>query len=206
MNSLPKAVARLEDSDFGATLSLLSQTQAELDASRAQIESLKQRIQELETLSTTDPLTGLKNRYGFEEGFVRELDRVKRGKSTGGVLVMIDLDSFKAINDTYGHQAGDACLKLVGHVLANEIRSMDVAARLGGDEFVLLLAETTPELLLTRVQNIAWKLNHLNLIWDGVEISLHASVGMKPYQKDDKAADIFAEADRNMYQNKKRSS
>ena len=189
---------------LGATVTMLNQTQAELEASRIQIEQLKFQLAELEMVATTDLLTGLKNRRGFEDAFARELDRTRRGKSIGGVLVVIDLDSFKAINDTYGHQAGDECLKLVAHILAQEIRVMDTASRLGGDEFVLLMSDSTPELLLTRVQNIAWKLNHLNLTWGDKNIAIHASVGMKPYLKGDTAEAIFAEADKSMYLDKKR--
>lgn len=195
-----KAVERV----LGATVTMLNQTQAELEASRIQIEQLKFQLAELEMVATTDLLTGLKNRRGFEDNFARELDRTRRGKSIGGVLVVIDLDSFKAINDTYGHQAGDECLKLVAQILAQEIRVMDTASRLGGDEFVLLMTDSTPELLLTRVQNIAWKLNHLNLTWGDKSIAIHASVGMKPYMKGDTAEAIFAEADKSMYIDKKR--
>lgn len=188
---------------LGATVAILNQTQSDLEASRKQITALKEQICELEKLATTDLLTGIKNRLGFEQAFCCDMDRVKRGKSIGGVLVVIDLDSFKAINDTYGHQAGDACLKLVGGLLAKEIRPMDTAARLGGDEFVLILTEATPDILLTRVQNIAWKLNHLILRWNDQNIDIHASVGMKPYRKGDTPEAIFAEADRSMYCNKK---
>lgn len=190
---------------LGATVAILNQTQSELEASRKQIALLKAQVHELEALATSDVLTGIKNRYGFEQAFFCEMDRTKRGKSIGGVLVVIDLDSFKAINDTYGHQAGDACLKLVGGLLAKEIRPMDTAARLGGDEFVLILTEATPDILLTRVQNIAWKLNHLVLSWNGTNIDIHASVGMKPYRKGDTPEAIFAEADRSMYCDKKRT-
>ena len=189
---------------LGATVAILNQTQSDLEASRKQIALLKAQLHELERLVTTDVLTNLKNRRGFEQVFLCEMDRIKRGKSIGGVLVIIDLDSFKAINDTYGHQAGDACLKLVGDLLAEEIRPMDTAARLGGDEFVLVLTEATPDILLTRVQNIAWKLNHLTLVWNGIPIDIHASVGMKPYRKGDTPEAIFAEADRSMYCDKKR--
>lgn len=195
-----KAVERV----LSATVTMLNQTQAELEASRIQIEQLKFKLAELEMVSTTDLLTGLKNRRGFEDNFARELDKTRRGKSIGGVLVVIDLDSFKAINDTYGHQAGDECLKLVAKILSQEIRVMDTASRLGGDEFVLLMTDSTQELLLTRVQNIAWKLNHLTLTWGNQNIAIHASVGMKPYLKGDTAEAIFAEADQSMYIDKKR--
>ena len=190
---------------LGTTVAILNQTQVDLDNSKKQIEVLKKQLQELEHVATTDLLTGLKNRRGFDAAFAAELDRTRRTKSIGGVLVVIDLDSFKAINDTYGHQAGDECLKIVAQTLAAEVREMDTAARLGGDEFVLLLTDTTPELLLTRVQNIAWKLNHLSLVWEDDTIAINASVGMKPYGRNDKAADIFSGADKDMYADKKRA-
>lgn len=214
-HKLPKSLVNMKFSEhspsynavertLGTTVALLNQTQAELEASRIQIEMLKEQLRELELVATTDLLTGLKNRRGFEDNFARELDRTRRGKSVGGVLVVIDLDSFKAINDTYGHQAGDACLKLVADVLREEIRAMDSASRLGGDEFVLLMTDTTQELLLTRVQNIAWRLNHLSLDWQGIAIAINASVGMRPYRAGDTAEVVFAEADQHMYQDKKR--
>ncbi len=214
-NKMPESLARLNMAEgtssykavervLGTTVAMLNQAQSELEASRIQIEQLKHQLSELELVATTDLLTGLKNRRGFEDNFSRELDRTRRGKSIGGVLVVIDLDSFKAINDTYGHQAGDACLQLVAKVLSHEIRVMDTAARLGGDEFVLLMTDSTQELLLTRVQNIAWKLNHLNLSWNNFNIAINASVGMKPYYKGDTAEAIFAEADQSMYIDKKR--
>jgi diguanylate cyclase (GGDEF)-like protein len=193
------------DSSVTSTMLVLNQTRAELEESKNQIEILKAKLKELEKVATTDLLTGLKNRRGFEDHFARELDRTSRGKSVGGILVVIDLDSFKAINDTYGHQAGDACLQLVAATLAHEIRTMDTASRLGGDEFVLLMTDATKEILLTRVQNIAWKLNHLVLMWNNQPISINASVGIRPYSKGDSAETIFAEADESMYLNKKRS-
>jgi diguanylate cyclase (GGDEF)-like protein len=189
---------------LGTTVAILNQTQAELEQSKKEIAALKKEMAALERVATTDVLTGLKNRRGFEDAFARELSRTRRGKSVGGVLVVIDLDSFKAINDTYGHQAGDACLRLVSKALTEEVRDMDTAARLGGDEFVLILTDTTPELLLTRVQNIAWRLNHLCLDWEEYRIAINASVGMRPYKKGDNAAAVFAAADNNMYANKKR--
>lgn len=214
VNTMPDSLAAMNMKDatsqrateraLETTVAMLNQAQAELEANRVQIELLKSQLFELETVATTDLLTGLKNRRGFEDNFARELDRTRRGKSIGGVLVVIDLDSFKAVNDSYGHLAGDACLKQVAAVLLEEIRVMDTASRLGGDEFVLLMTDSTQELLLTRVQNIAWKLNHLILAWGDINITISASVGMKPYHKDDTAEAIFAEADQSMYMDKKR--
>lgn len=190
---------------LGAAMALLGQAQGELDQQRKQIEALRQKVAQLEDAATTDLLTGLKNRRGFEQAFEGELDRVRRGKSIGGVLLLIDMDNFKAINDTFGHAAGDACLRLVGQLLGHEVRAMDTAARLGGDEFVILMTDTTAEVLLSRIQGLIWKLNNLSLVWDGTEIRIGASVGMKPYDKSHTAEEIFSGADKDMYTNKRKS-
>jgi diguanylate cyclase (GGDEF)-like protein len=190
---------------YGSAIALLNQTQTELDIAKREVSALREQVAMLEKLATTDALTGLKNLRGFNESMYSEMDRVRRKKSIGGVIVMIDLNGFKAINDTYGHQAGDMCLKLVGQTLYHDLRKMDCAARLGGDEFAILLTDTTAEMVAGRVQYIVSRLNNLSLIWEGQEIFIHASVGMKPYQHNDQAADIMAAADQAMYADKRRS-
>jgi diguanylate cyclase (GGDEF)-like protein len=191
----PKGVNKI----LSTAMALLSQAQRELDQKHKQITELKEQISYLEEISTTDTLTGMKNRRGFEQAFNAELDRVRRGRSAGGVLLMIDMNNFKGINDKYGHQAGDACLKLVGHALKQEIRASDTAARLGGDEFVILMTDTTKELLLNRVQSMILRMNNLSLIWDNAEIAVSASIGMKSYDETHSAAEIFSCADQDMY-------
>lgn len=155
------------------------------------LSTLERKLAELENLLVTDPLTGLKNRKGFAEGFTRELGRSRRFQSHGGLLVVIDLDNFAQIKTTYGHLAGQACLRLVGKTLAHEIRQADVAARFEGDEFVLLLADAKRDEALSRVQTLAWHLNNLSLVWNGEEIPICASVGVKPYSIGDRAETIF---------------
>ncbi len=150
---------------MSATLNLLKQSRHMIEQSREHIAIQNQRIQELERLSTTDELTKITNRRGFMENFNRELDRVNRDKSQGGLLIMIDLDNFKMINDSYSHQAGDAALKMVAHTLTNDIRAMDIAGRLGGDEFVLLFVNTARKEALERAQGLIKKLNNLSFIW-----------------------------------------
>ncbi len=90
--------------------------------------------------ATTDPLTGLLNRAAFRDRAVAEITRAER---TGRplALAMLDLDRFKAFNDTFGHQAGDAALAALAGAVARTIRGIDVAARYGGEEFVLLFVE-----------------------------------------------------------------
>lgn len=161
------------------------------------------RIQELERLSMTDELTGIMNRRGFLKTFNRELDRVNRGQSEGGLLIMIDLDNFKAINDNHGHAAGDMALKVVASTLANDIRLMDIVARMGGDEFVISFANTNRKAALERAQFLIKKLNNLSFVWQGDEVDVRASLGLREYKKGCKANKIFSDADKNMYENKK---
>jgi len=156
----------------------------------------------LQSLLTTDELTLINNRRGFLDFFEHEIDRVHRDLSKGGLLIMIDLDNFKSINDTYGHQAGDEALRLVANTLQDYIRKMDCAARLGGDEFVILMANADKALLLDRAQKLAQKLNRLVLKHHGNRISIKASIGMKTYAKGDSMQSILGGADKAMYDNK----
>lgn len=181
-------------------LAHLKHAHKQLTEAEARLAAQQNRIALLEYLATTDDLTGLKNRRGFYEGFTRELECCERGISKGGLIVMIDLDNFKAVNDTFGHQAGDAVLKLVGKTLANEIRKMDIAARLGGDEFVLLLSNTTQA--ATRAQTIGWHLNNLSLAWEGDIIPVRASVGLKSFGAGDTAETVLRAADGTLYETK----
>jgi len=98
---------------------------------------------ELQRLSTTDGLTGIANRRFFDQLSVREWRRCER-MNKPMALVMVDVDHFKKFNDTYGHQAGDECLKSVAAQVARAApRATDLAARYGGEEFVLVLGQTT---------------------------------------------------------------
>lgn len=187
---------------MSATLALLKQAHNMIEQAEDTIFAQEKRIRQLEKVATTDELTSMLNRRGFYDAFTGELDRCSRGLVNGGLLVLIDLDNFKMINDTYGHLAGDAALRLVGRTLKNEIRAMDCAARLGGDEFVLLLSHTTKRDAAARAQNIGWKLNNLSLAWYGEEIPVRASLGLKDFGAGDKADMIFNAADAGLYEQK----
>lgn len=183
----------------GTALKALEKTQKALVEAEATVESYKERVASLEELATRDELTGVYNRRGFTQGFIREMDRVERGQSAGGLLIMIDLDNFKMINDTYGHYAGDEALKLIGRTLEKETRRMDMAARLGGDEFVLLFANADKNASLDRAQKLALKLNSLYLRWQGELIPVRASIGLKSFKAGDSVEGVIAAADATMY-------
>jgi diguanylate cyclase (GGDEF)-like protein len=99
-------------------------------------------LKQLEVAAATDEKTGLFNAIGWRDLASRELARAQRSQSTCGVL-MVDLDHFKRVNDTYGHLAGDSVLKAVGDLLRAEVRDYDVVGRFGGEEFAVLLPDIT---------------------------------------------------------------
>lgn len=187
---------------LSATMTILNHTHAELERTQEKLSDLELRVSHLETLASTDEMTGLKNRRGFDDAFAQELDRTNRGLSGGGVMVLLDLDNFKMINDTYSHLAGDACLKLVSRTIEGQVRVIDTAARLGGDEFIIMLTDTCKEQVLERIQTLIKQLNNMSLIWQGVEIPLRASIGIKEYGQGETSDDIYRAADNAMYRNK----
>ncbi len=118
------------------------------------LESFKSRLVLEQQLARTDPLTGVPNRRAFLEAAQMELERARRhGRPL--TVVYLDADDFKAVNDHFGHEGGDALLAMIGATLRSATRSVDTVARLGGDEFGLLLPETdgpTAEALVARLR------------------------------------------------------
>ena len=114
----------------------------------------KLRLQEtLQHQSIRDPLTGLFNRRHLEETLATELHKAQRQSHRLGLL-MVDLDHFKAVNDTHGHEAGDAVLKEMGNIFLRHIRSSDIACRFGGEEFTILLPDASLETVRKRAEQI----------------------------------------------------
>jgi diguanylate cyclase (GGDEF)-like protein len=113
-------------------------------ALEAEIEERERLTRELERLATVDELTGLFGRRHFMTLAERELARLDR-TGTSLVAMMLDIDRFKAVNDTHGHAAGDAVLRAFGAVLRRELRQVDIAGRVGGEEFAVLLPDTPPD-------------------------------------------------------------
>lgn len=180
-------------------LDMLRDAHNALEEANRHITTQRSRIEHLENIATTDELTTLVNRRGFSEAFDRELDRTNRGQTKGGLLLMIDLDNFKVINDTYGHAAGDAALRLVADTLKTTVRRMDIAARLGGDEFVILFSNAEVMGAVDRAQQLAMRLNSLTLRWQGEKIPVRASIGMRAYAAGDTVETVLHGADCAMY-------
>ena len=168
------------------------------------LDHLDTTILSLEGLSGTDHLTGLPNR---REGEVRLAEDHARAKRGGAILTVAvgDVDNFKAINDTHGHQAGDVCLRHVAQVIRRNVREGDWLARWGGDEFVLSLWDAsvfaTPEAVLGRISR-GLKESPVRLPL-GEELLLSISVGASRYAGEDDIRELLAKADAAMYEAKR---
>ena len=155
-----------------ATLS--QQTGAELgqDQLTRKISDLRGLQAELERQAFHDPLTGLANRLLF----MNRVDFVLRRRTGNAAVIYVDLDNFKPINDTYGHESGDAVLKAAGERLLAALRPSDTAARLGGDEFAVLLVDIAEEHIGVVADRIVAKLTQ-PVEFDGRELEVGASLG-----------------------------
>jgi diguanylate cyclase (GGDEF)-like protein len=168
------------------------------------LDHLDSTIRSLEGLSGTDHLTGLPNRREGEERLAADLARAKRG---GAILTVAvgDVNNFKSINDTHGHQAGDVCLRHVARVIRRNIREGDWLARWGGDEFIMSLWDAsvfaTPEAVLGRISR-GLKESPVRLPL-GEELVLSISVGARRYAGEDDIRELLAKADAAMYEAKR---
>ncbi len=178
--------------------------QRKLDAAEALLADQDAYIRQLERQAATDILTGLMNRRGIEKFFTVEQQRILRGQSPGALFVLIDFDRFKAINDTYGHPAGDACLQAAAEKLQDGVRILDGAGRLGGDEFVLILTQIGPAGVDIMLQKIGRLLQGLSADWQGRTIDFAASFGAVPVTAQSTYADVYRQADAALYAHKQR--
>jgi diguanylate cyclase (GGDEF)-like protein len=161
---------------------------------------LAETLEALRRLATRDELTGLLNRREYDRVLNEEEDRAERFGNTLA-LVILDLDHFKAINDTHGHSAGDAVLREVARRLAGTIRTVDRAARIGGEEFALVLVQTDRRSALEVARRaIGLVANEPIKAGPGISIAVTASAGVAEFPSDAKSAGaLFAAADKALY-------
>ena len=184
---------------------VMSSMQAQLEETNKELEK---RNEELQRLSSLDGLTGIANRRRFDEFLDIEWRRASReGKATEISLILIDIDFFKLFNDTYGHQAGDECLKSVAGALAGSLhRATDLAARYGGEEFVVVLVDTPAEGALVVANNIRDAVKELALVHKASEVaeSVTVSMGVATLVTEDGSSqeNLIANADAALYQAK----
>jgi two-component system cell cycle response regulator len=132
---------------------------------------------EMEYLATHDSLTGLWNRLVWKKLLAAEFERAYRNVSSVAIL-MIDLDHFKSVNDTYGHSAGDALLNKVGDVLQSLVRAYDHVGRYGGEEFIILAQELSRDAALDYAERIRSTLAQTAVMHEGSAISVTVSIGV----------------------------
>ena len=151
--------------------------------------------QQLRERALKDPLTGLPNRDVVENSIELALRAIARGAAPA-VLCFLDLDNFKAVNDTCGHEAGDALLKRFSRVLSGRSRATDAVGRIGGDEFVALLNGCALGDAVNYVEQLRDKLRRLDFNWHGRRFDVGLSAGLTPVtQKTRSVASALREAD-----------
>jgi diguanylate cyclase (GGDEF)-like protein len=166
-------------------------------------EAMQQQNRVLETLSVTDSLTGLYNRSKLDAILNDQLARFRRTQREF-TLLMMDIDHFKTLNDTYGHLTGDEVLAAVAQILVQSIRSIDYAARYGGDEFIIILVETSAAQALTTAERICNQVEGMVYNIDGSSIAVTVSIGIVQCQPEDQTPTaVLARADLALYEAKR---
>lgn len=170
------------------------------------LEELSLVNKKLKAISITDALTGLHNRYYFNEQWAKEYKRAHRDRTYLSVI-FLDIDHFKKINDQYGHPAGDVCLKQVANCIAHHAaREFDTVCRYGGEEFTIILPNTAKEGALEVAENIRSSIETLHLTWGNKPIHITASLGVScnlPIYSDEKSQqNMINQADQALYQAK----
>jgi diguanylate cyclase (GGDEF)-like protein len=163
------------------------------------------RLEGVFSAALSDPLTGLMSRMTYERRLLEEWNRSARTTTSIGVVI-VDLNDFKEINDTYGHVVGDQVLMEVGRKLETSMRSYDVVARFGGDEFVALCLGCAPEEIAIPVARLLDSLAEISISFDKKTIRVSASIGAAVRHGDfteSHAEDLFIAADNCLYEAKK---
>jgi diguanylate cyclase (GGDEF)-like protein len=162
-------------------------------------DSNRRLLQELQHMSRRDPLTGVLNRRSLDEALGREIARARRHGHALSVMIL-DLDHFKQVNDTYGHPGGDEVLRAFARVVGSRLREEDVLYRYGGEEFLAVLPETDPQGALAAAERVVAAVAETPVPVAGTRLRVTVSVGvaaLSPSVAD--AAELVARADEALY-------
>lgn len=159
-----------------------------------QLAGLQQRVDELSRLVSHDPLTGLFNYRHFSETLPTVLERTRRSLRPS-CLIMVDLDHFKVINDTWGHEVGNIALRQAACLLREQVRKVDVICRYGGEEFIVILPDTNLRQAVDVAQRIRHAIEQTPVVFPAGEFSFTASMGVDVYRAQDSvSAETFIDA------------
>lgn len=169
---------------------------------RAMTASLSARSETLEHAALTDPLTGMQNRRYFDDALREYLEEFGKIDRPVGLLIL-DLDHFKQVNDTHGHDVGDLVLREVSNCLQEFTRYHDVVARLGGEEFAIVAPNMDTDMLAKLAERIRKAIASLTVTNGNVRLRVTASAGLAVWDGREDADDLFRRADRMLYQAKR---
>ncbi len=169
---------------------------------RAMTESLSARSETLEHAALTDGLTGMQNRRYFDDALREYLGEFRRiGKPVG--LLLLDLDHFKTVNDTHGHDVGDEVLRVVAGCLREFTRYHDVVARLGGEEFAVVAPNMDTDMLIKLAERIRKAIAALTVTTGNIRLRVTTSVGIAIWDGKETAEQFYRRADRMLYEAKR---
>lgn len=172
-----------------------------LERLAAERDALAARLAAAEELADRDALAPVFNRRAFLRELHRTMSEVERYKTPAAVLY-IDLDGFKALNDGYGHSAGDAVLRHVALLLLDSVRESDVVGRLGGDEFGVILNRANAAEAAAKAQVLSDRINSSAIVFAGVPHHVRASIGAHAIAMAEDPETAIARADEAMYADK----
>lgn len=189
-----------EDRVFTVKIHQYEQDETYYVISLTDITQIKQKSNLLEYQANHDALTGLYNRQKFNDIFTKEIRRSRRYGNFLSVI-LFDIDNFKVINDTYGHDAGDDVLKKIAEIISINLRQTDSLVRWGGEEFIVLLPETD----LETASNVAQKLleSLAVLTFDFMQKNITASFGVATLNETDTEVSLINRADEALYEAKR---
>jgi diguanylate cyclase len=184
------------------------QSRDSLTDAQRQVEIAEQRIRQLEAELVQvsekvreDQLTGTLNRRGLDEVFEREIAiRQRNGRPL--TIALLDIDNFKALNDTYGHQAGDEALRHLARLIRQTIRPTDSVARFGGEEFLIMLPDSSLEESAEVIKRLQRSLTKHFFLHDNQKLLITFSAGVTSHAPNESQADVIARADKALYQAK----
>ena len=185
------------------SLALETYHYAEVSSLEQSLDDLRGEGEHLRTLATTDPLTGVANRKRVLDEVTLELADSRRAAERI-VVLMIDLDHFKMVNDTYGHLVGDDVLRHVATRIQTSIRTIDTVGRYGGEEFLVLLTDTNQASAMEIAERIRRKVGDSHIAVSGLDIGVTLSVGLAEARDGDTPATLIARADHALYDAKTR--
>lgn len=173
------------------------------DKLHSMAEDLSARSESLEHAALTDGLTGMQNRRYFDDALDEYLAEFSRIKKPLGMMIL-DLDHFKNVNDTYGHDVGDEVLRRVAQCLQEFTRYHDIVARLGGEEFVIVAPNLSQENIVRLADRIRVAISDLTIATGNVSLKVTVSIGIAVWDSLESGEDFYRRADKKLY-NAKRS-